>query len=290
MANDTDQLQTQMNSLKELFKNSECKILNEMLSDISHDFKTPITVILGAIQLMESQAPENERRKSLKHFITIKQNCYRLLRLVNNILDINKVESGHFKLNLTNCNIVYLVEEIASSILPFTRQKSVNMLFDTQIEEIITAVDIDKIERTILNLLSNAIKFTGSGGNIYINMYAANNNVIISIKDDGAGIPPEKQKLIFERFKQSSSSLTKHNEGTGIGLCLVKYFIEMHEGKIDLKSKIGEGSEFIIKLPIRTCRINNSQKHSNSDRRIQEAINIEFSDIYSFININERTN
>lgn len=135
---------------------------SEFFYNMSHELKTPLSVILGAIQLISQKYPldESDRRKSTRHLITIKQNCYRLLRLINNILDISRIDSGYIKTNPVNCNIVYLVEDITSSVIPYVEQKGLTLEFDTLNEEIITAVDIDKIERIILNLLSNAIKFT----------------------------------------------------------------------------------------------------------------------------------
>ncbi|MCX7842987.1 MAG: HAMP domain-containing histidine kinase [Clostridia bacterium] len=257
----------------------------EFFSNISHDIKTPLTVILGTIQLMDqnmAKAPL-EKRKPNKHLQTIKHNCYRLLRLVNNILDISRIDSGYIKLNLTNVNIVYIVEEITQSVVPYAEQKNLSLEFDTEQEEIITAVDIDKVERVILNLLSNAIKFTPPGGKIQVSIYERNRQVVISVKDTGYGIPQNKLGIIFDRFKQSDSSLTRDTEGSGIGLSLVKSFIDLHSGSISVQSEESRGSEFLVELPIRLCEAQNhtGARHQNMQGKIVEAINIEFSDIYS---------
>lgn len=257
----------------------------ELFYNISHELKTPLSVILGAIQLIDQKYPLDgvDRRKSSKHLSTIRQNCYRLLRLINNILDISRVESGYIKTNPVNCNIVYLVEEITESVIPFVEQKGLSIEFDTLDEEIITAVDIDKIERIILNLLSNAIKFTNPGGMIYVKVARKDNDVVIKIIDTGIGIPRDMQSRIFDRYSQVNSELTAEFEGSGIGLSIVKSFVELHNGTIEVKSEVNRGSEFIITLPITLCDKNYNTDHcqNNVQNRIIETIKVEFSDIYS---------
>ncbi len=261
------------------------KFKTEFFSSVSHELKTPISIILGAIKLIDQSKSDHitEEKKAAKHFEAIKHNCYRLLRLINNILDITKIDSGFINIYPVNCNIVYLIEEITQSVAPYARNKNITLEFDTEDEEIFTAVDIDKIERIILNLLSNAIKFTPFGGIIKVNVGIAGDKVYISIKDTGLGIPQNKQSTIFERFKQVNSSLTREFEGSGIGLSLVKSFVSLHEGDIKLISEENKGSEFIIELPICSCEYNKMDNTyiNNSQDKIIDAINIEFSDIYS---------
>ncbi|HOQ00077.1 MAG TPA: HAMP domain-containing sensor histidine kinase [Acetivibrio clariflavus] len=259
---------------------------SEFFYNMSHELKTPITVILGAIQLIEqNRVPlEYDRRKSSKHIVTIKQNCYRLLRLINNMLDLSRIESGYIKSNMVNCNIVYLIEEICQSVIPYSDQKSITLEFDTMEEEIITAVDVDKIERIILNLLSNAIKYTNKGGKISVVVSREGENVYISVKDTGIGIPKDKQKSVFERYQQVDSSLTKGIDGCGLGLSIVKSFVELHGGSIKVNSEPNMGSEFKISLPIKlveTTDCDTPKCVKDNQRRIIEAINIEFSDIYN---------
>jgi signal transduction histidine kinase len=258
---------------------------SEFFYNISHELKTPLSVILGAIQLIDQKYPleGSDRRKSGKHLSTIKQNCYRLLRLINNVLDISRLESGYIKTNLINCNIVYLIEEITESVIPFVEQKGLSIEFDTLDEEIITAVDIDKIERIILNLLSNGIKFTNPGGMIYVKIERKDNNVVIQIIDTGIGIPRDMQSRIFDRYSQVSSELTAEFEGSGIGLSIVKSFVELHNGSIEVQSEENRGSEFTIILPLTVCdkHYNADQVQNNTQTKIIETIKIEFSDIYT---------
>ncbi|OPZ91117.1 MAG: Sensor histidine kinase TodS [Firmicutes bacterium ADurb.Bin419] len=257
---------------------------SEFFYNMSHELKTPITVILGAIQLIEQKKGpiEYDRRKSSKHITTIKQNCYRLLRLINNILDLSRIESGYIKSNMVNCNIVYLIEEICQSVIPYAEQKSLTLEFDTMEEEIITAVDVDKIERIILNLLSNAIKYTKPGGKISVVVSSRFEKVHICVQDTGIGIPKDMQKSVFERYQQVDSSLTKGIEGSGLGLSIVKSFVQLHDGSVKLKSEPNIGSEFHIFLPIKHIETasNIITSCGKDSQRIIEAINIEFSEIY----------
>lgn len=259
------------------------KIKTEFFSNISHELKTPLSVILGAVQLMGQKTMIDDRRKPNKHLKTIRQNCYRLVRLTNNLLDITRIDSGYIKMNLVNYNIVYLIEEITQSVAPYAEQKGLSLIFDTEEEEIIASVDIDKIERIILNLLSNAIKFTAPNGKVLVNIQKGDNTFCISVKDEGLGIPADMQNIIFERFRQCDNTLTRFPEGSGIGLSLVKSFVELHNGKIKLISEENKGSEFIIEFPIKLCEEPSATEklEHNYRNRIIETIKIEFSDIYS---------
>jgi PAS domain S-box-containing protein len=259
------------------------KLITEFFSNISHELKTPLNIIFSSIQLLGLY---NE--KSLDKFIMnkdkylniMKQNCYRLMRLINNLLDITRVDSGFLKPQMKNHNIISVVEDITLSVADFAESKGITLTFDTDCEEKIMAIDPDKIERIILNLLSNAVKFTDCGGAIVVNMTDEEDYINISIKDNGIGIPREKMDLIFERFRQVDRTFTRNHEGSGIGLSLVKSFVEMHEGVIKINSELGQGSEFIIKLPVKVLEENYFDERYIDDNII-ERISIEFSDIYS---------
>jgi signal transduction histidine kinase len=215
-----------------------------------------------------------------KYLNTMKQNCYRLMRLINNLLDITRLDSGFLKPNMINSNIVSAVEDITLSVADFAESKGISLIFDTDCEEKITAFDPDKIERIILNLLSNAVKFTDFGGEIMVSITDEDKYISISVRDTGIGIPDDKINIIFERFRQVDRTFTRNHEGTGIGLALVKSFVEMHHGMISVDSQLGEGSEFIIRLPVKRLK-ENSIVEEFLDDSIVERISIEFSDIYS---------
>ncbi|MHB9927692.1 PAS domain-containing sensor histidine kinase [Clostridium botulinum] len=254
------------------------KLITEFLSNISHELKTPLNVIFTAVQLLGFYEKDVDYEKQDKYLKLIKQNCYRLMKLINNLLDTTKLDSGYLKLNLVNYNIVNLIEEITLSVTSYAESKGINIIFDTNVEEKIIAVDTDKIERIILNLLSNSIKFTNPGGNIFVNVKDCEENVYVHVKDTGVGIPSDKLESIFERFFQVDKTLKKNKEGTGIGLHLVKSFVEMHNGTVTIKSELGQGTEFIIKLPVIVCEEQIKSKNIVYEANI-ERINMEFSDI-----------
>lgn len=264
------------------------KIKTEFFANISHELRTPINVIFSAIQVMDiyKNSLDYSKIQFIKYSKMMKQNCYRLLRVVNNLIDITKIDSGFFNVNIGNYEIVKILEDITSAVVEHASYKGINIIFDTFTEEKMIACDPDKIERILLNLLSNAIKFTDVGGNIYINIKENKDGYIyIHVKDNGRGIPKEKVDVIFERFLQVDKSLARDHEGTGIGLYLVKLLIELQGGSIHVKSELKKGTEFIIKLPDRrvSC-INENFRKRNIEEKI-ERINMEFSDIYD-ININ----
>ncbi|MEJ8554619.1 sensor histidine kinase [Tepidibacter sp. Z1-5] len=261
------------------------KLKTEFFSNLSHELKTPLNLIFSITQLIQSNLENNQlvckSNNTIYHINILKQNCYRMLRLVNNLIDITKLDCGYFNIELENHNIVSLIENITLSVSEYIKNKQISLIFDTNVEEKIMAVDPNAIERIILNLLSNAIKFTDSGDSIIVDLLAEEEYVTISIKDTGIGIPKDKLKIIFDRFRQVDKSLTRNREGSGIGLSLVKSLIDMHNGFIDVKSDYGYGSEFIIKLPVTTVDdINKIDTVYEKDKYI-EKINLEFSDIYS---------
>lgn len=261
------------------------KLKNEFMANISHELRTPLNIIFSAIQLTEFSIKDYSELRSdesvNKYFKVMKQNCYRLLRLVNNIIDITRMDSGFYELRLKNCDIVSLIEDITMSAVGFADNKGISLVFDTDFEEKVVACDPEKIERVMLNLLSNAVKFTPPGGNISVTLHDDGEQIIISVKDSGIGIPPDKLNSIFERFVQVDSSLAKSNEGSGIGLSLVKSIIEAHGGRITAHSVEGSGSEFIVELPevILPSDTADGEWTGLERQEDMEKVNIEFSDV-----------
>jgi PAS domain S-box-containing protein len=269
---------------KNLAKES-LKMEEEFFINITHELKTPLNVIYSANQLMSMQMSEglnNTNKDSFeRNMKIIKQNCYRLTKLVNNIVDLSKIESGHLDLNLQNVNIVELVEDIVQSIYHYIEGNGLNVIFDTDTEEKIMAVDSYKIERIILNLMSNAIKFSDKGNEITVTVQDKGNYVEIDVKDNGVGMEKEYLDAIFERFHQIDKTLSRNAEGSGIGLALVKSLVEMHGGEIKVESKLGEGSTFKVILPARLIDETDNNNFIKFMDNKSEKINIEFSDIYS---------
>jgi len=223
----------------------------------------------------------SNKGKMVKHMASMKQNCLRILRLVNNLIDTTKIDAGFMQMELKNHNIVSVVEEITLSTAEFVKLKNIELIFDCEFEEMIIACDVDMIERIILNIISNAVKFTKINGYIHVNVTRSGKKIIISIKDNGIGIPQDKLNMIFERYKQVNKSFSREQEGSGIGLSLTKSLVEMHGGNIVVKSILGKGSEFIIELPDKKITFE-SQKESYEENNYNfiEKMNVEFSDVY----------
>lgn len=258
------------------------KFITEFFSNISHELKTPLNIIFSSLQLLNMYNENSDIeiiKKRKVYLVGMKQNCYRLIRLVNNLLDMTKYDSGFSTLHLQNKNIVYMVEDITTSILPYSESKGIKVIFDTNVEEKIMAFDGDKIERIILNLLSNALKFTNKGGEIYVYIMDKKDTVEISVRDTGIGISHDKKELIFGRFMQVDKTFRRNREGTGIGLSLVRSFIELHGGTIKLKSKLNCGSEFTVSLPVIKVKEENAAIELKED--MTERVDMELSDIYS---------
>lgn len=258
-------------------------IRNEFFANISHELRTPVNVIYSALQLEEIYFNKKEYDKVRKNNKVVKQNCMRLLRLINNLIDITKIEAGFFKPILRYNNIVELVENIVLSIVVYVESRSMNIIFDTELEEQYVDCDGDLIERIMLNLLSNSIKYGKPQGRIYVNIYNDSEGLVsISVKDDGIGIPKDKQDNLFQRFTRIDKAFTRTCEGSGIGLSLVKSLVEIQNGNIELNSEEDAGTEVIVKFPLvqveqEACvTIDGGSCMDN----IVKKVDIEFSDIY----------
>lgn len=256
---------------------------DEFITLITHELKTPINVIYSAIQLIEhihmDKIPESVR----KLIGTIKLNTFRQLRIVNNLLDITRLNSNQFKLNLKNLDIVLLTKLITESVNIYAGQKDIKLSFETSIDSKNIMIDDEKYERIILNLLSNSIKFTTKGGSINVKVQENidDNTIVIDVNDTGIGIPKEKYSKIFERFGQVDNNLSRRAEGSGIGLSLVKMLTDIMGGKILLDSEVSAGSTFTIVLPIEEgvgCESNGG--YLDYDERLINTVDVEFSDIY----------
>lgn len=262
------------------------KIRAEFFGNISHELRTPLNIISATLQLIkmynEKGMLETNKESFNKYLGVMSQNCKRLMKLISNIIDLTKLDSGFYKLYFENMNIVSVVENITLSIEEYAKNKGLSLVFDTELEEIIISCDPDAIERIMLNLLSNAIKFTDAGDSITVTVKEKGNQVLISVEDTGIGIPEEKQRLIFNRFMQVDKTFSRQHEGSGIGLALVESLIEMHKGTIEVQSKLEVGSKFTITLPIVAQDenpTNEKSKQYDSETYKKEKVAIEFSDI-----------
>lgn len=255
---------------------------DEFFSTISHEFKTPLNVINSAIQAMESICKDELSLRAKRYIKSIRQNVFRQLRLVNNLLDVTRAESGNIRLHQKNEDIVFITKSIVESVSLYAQQKLIKLIFVSTVKEKLIGIDEEKYERILLNLLSNAIKFTPEKKQITVKVSLKRGYVRIEVRDNGIGIPEDKHTIIFERFGQVDSSLTRQAEGTGIGLSLVKLLVNALGGQVSVKSEVGKGSSFIVLLPDEKVPDSPTEKslQNLADNRLVQSIAIEFSDIY----------
>lgn len=257
---------------------------NEFFTNISHEFRTPLNVIITASKListyLENGVKEGVNDKFIKkHITSIEKNSFRLERLICNLIDITKINSGDYEINMEKYNIISLVENTVLSVVNYINSENISIVFDTNEEEKIIMCDKESIERIFLNLLSNSIKYTNGTGNIVVNINAQKNYVDIEVIDDGEGIPREHIKNMFNSFGKIDKSLSRKQEGSGLGLFIVKSLIDMHNGVINIESKEGIGTRVTIRFYSNEL-ISNQQ----SRKQLGEIINKcskEFSDIYN---------
>lgn len=274
---------TERKLLEEKLEYNKLKV--EFFANLTHELKTPLNLIFSAAQMLEmyhkKKLPAAEQEDVTRYLNIIKQNGYRQLRLVNNLVDITKINSNSFKLDLKNQDIVESVREITLSTAEYIKNKDRILEFDSKLDKKVIVCDFFAIERIILNLLSNAVKFTNEGDKIMVELYQADNKVIISVSDTGIGIEASKLEFIFDRFRQIDKSFSRNTEGSGIGLAIVKLLVELHNGSIKVESQYGQGSNFIIELPdVELKQEDNKIAVNNNIGNLVDIINLEFSDVY----------
>jgi len=223
------------------------KLKSRFFANISHEFRTPLTLIFGPANDVLEKTKEPDTKQSVG---TIKRNAKRLYGLVNQLLDLSKLEAGKMALETCEQNIIPLLKGLVLSFTSLAERKKLTLKFNTIENNLKVYVDKDKIEKIINNLLSNAFKFTPEGGKIDFIIEKMIKEVEIRISDNGIGIPEERIDNIFDRFYQVDGSHTRESEGTGIGLALTKELVELHRGKIRVESKEGEGTTFTVLLPL----------------------------------------
>ncbi|MDP4145292.1 MAG: PAS domain S-box protein [Bacillota bacterium] len=264
------------------------KIRTEFLANISHELRTPLNVITSSLQLLELLDKERKtdliKEKLHSYTSMMRNNCLRLSRIINNIIDMAQMGNGYSDIRLSNKDIVKVIEDITILCAEYADKRGINLVFDTDVEECYMAFDQQKIERVILNLLSNSFKFTRPGGSIFVNIYNKNNSIDISVKDDGIGIPYSKQSEIFDVFVQVDKSFTRTSEGSGIGLSIVKALVEMHKGSVKIKSEEYKGTECIVNLPIIYSSVGDMEfdYEEYNLSNCKDKVIMEFSDIYEF--------
>lgn len=267
----------ELNHLYELEKINMIK--DEFYTFTSHELRAPLNIICSSIQLILS-VYKDEISGNIENILNkMYQNCSRLLKITNNILDLSKAESGFLEVRNSNFDIVNITEDIMLASVDYAKSKGIELIFNTDVEEFPVFLDKDKYEKVILNLLSNAIKFTPAEKNIFVSVFIKEEEVMISVKDEGIGIPEDKINVIFDKFAQVNNMLQKSSEGTGLGLALVKKFIDMMSGKIVLISEEGKGSEFNIIFNKNAILSKGDNDEDKCFESVKDKVRLEFSDI-----------
>jgi len=235
----------------------------QFFANITHEFRTPLTLIMGPIEMMKS---ESKNPKIHQHLNVMKMNASRLLDLINQLLELSKLESGSLKLNASQGNLVPVVKGIVMSFESIAETKEIELTIKSSAEEMDIYYDREKLEKVLINLLSNAIKFTPEKGKIQVELVKTDQHLDIYVRDSGRGIPTIDLDRIFDRFYQSENS--DESSGTGIGLALTKELIELHYGSIQVKNKDDQGTEFIIQLPLGHAHLSEEEKSSADEPEI----------------------
>lgn len=234
----------------QLIRNEKYK--NNYFVNLSHELRTPLNVIISTQQLIKTlnRQTENISKDKLNHYMdTLRRNSDRLLKLINNIIDTSKIESGSYKLDVSKVDIVYLIEEAVLSMKDYIERNGIELIIDPEIEEKLIECDENEIEKCIINLVANAVKFTPEGGKIEVKIEDFNEYLVISVKDTGVGIDPKYHDAIFNRFGQAYNEISEEHGGSGLGLTLTNQLVKLHGGEIKLESEVGKGSTFSIILP-----------------------------------------
>ena len=223
------------------------RMRNDFIANVSHELRTPMTSIGGFIDaILEGVVPPEKQEK----YLTIVRNeITRMNTLVNDLLDVARLQSGHTKLDFKREDVNQIAADCVSKLEPLIREKGLNTALDFQTKEAFAWVDVPSVTRVFINLIQNAVKFTNSGGTITVHTCTVRGGVQVTVEDTGQGISEEDQKMIFERFFKVDQSRGLDKKGTGLGLSLVKNIMKAHGGSIRVESKLGVGSKFIFTIP-----------------------------------------
>ena len=254
------------------------KTRDEVLSNISHEFKTPVNVIYSTVQIQDLNLQKGDYDKILEFNKLIKQNCNRLIRLINNFIDSTKLENNKVEIHKKRVNIVSITEDITMSVINFAKRQKIDVVFDAEQEELYCDIDIDQMERIMLNILSNAIKYNKPNGNIDVIVKDRKEKVYIDVIDTGIGIPKDRINTIFDRFERMENKNAVIKEGSGIGLSIVKKLVDALDGEINIESEVDKGTT--VRLIFKKSKNQNGiEEVYDISQHLEEKVNLEMSDI-----------
>ena len=234
--------------------NAQLRELDRMkdafLSMVTHELRTPLTVISGITEMLETGIYGDLTPEQTEHIRQIAAQASRLRRLVNDLLDLSKIEAGMMKLHREAVSPRFLVEAVLEQLVTVAAQAAV--VFRNQVSPLLPDLycDIHRIEHVLINLISNAIKFTPHGGQVAISAATTERSIVFCVADTGSGIPADALPRIFDKFYQVHTSTETGIRGTGLGLAIVKHIVELHGGDVAVESEMGKGSRFFFRLPL----------------------------------------
>ncbi|MGD8414551.1 MAG: ATP-binding protein [Candidatus Latescibacterota bacterium] len=227
---------------------------NRFFANISHEFRTPLTLIVGPLQDAVDGRFEGDDAELLRQHGVMLSNATRLLKLINQLLDLSKLESGRMELETIPGDVVQFLKGLSQRFAPAAERREIELSFQPNVDSFLCYFDADKLEKIVSNLVSNALKFTGAGGKVGVSLHVESGDtdgrLTISVKDTGVGIPASDLDRIFDRFQQVDESTTRVFEGTGIGLAMAKELAELHGGSIAVESQVNFGSTFRVEIPV----------------------------------------
>jgi signal transduction histidine kinase len=226
------------------------QLKSEFVSLVSHELRTPLTAISGYLDLLLEAQGAQSTAKQQELLAVVKRNAERLVKLIDDLLDLSRIESGKVELRATAVDSVALITEVVSFLRPQIEAKGQQLSFDRPATLPAVAGDVERIRQILINLLSNAHKYTPEGGQIRLSARAEDGWVRIDVQDNGLGLAPEEQAHLFDRFFRAQQPATQGVEGTGLGLPITRLLVEMHGGRISVTSAPGEGSTFSFTLPV----------------------------------------
>ncbi|SMF28870.1 response regulator [Desulfovibrio gilichinskyi] len=269
----SEELKLQANLLSSQKKELEVKqvqveaadrLKSEFLSNMSHELRTPLNSILALSQLMQIKGTGKDEKKEAEYLHVIERNGKHLLSLINDILDLSKIESGRMDLFLNNFSPAELLEDVSTTIRPMAERKSLSFIVKIDYYQSMFS-DRDKIRQILLNLMSNAVKFSDKG-TIEVLLTTEEEHLVLHVKDTGIGIAIENQEAIFDEFRQVDGSTSRKHEGTGLGLAICRKLANMLEGELKVASELGQGSTFTLRLPLRLADSGKTQSSSAEAR------------------------
>jgi two-component system sensor histidine kinase ResE len=222
----------------------------QFIADVSHELRTPLTVMRGSLEVvLEEDRPAEEYREAIGNALL---EVRHLTRLSQNLLFLARGQAGRVTLSFANVDLVKFLTEVTRDLLPAVTDKGLELSVDLPAETARAFIDSDRMQQVLHNLLENAIRYTEPGGKIRVSLAASPAEVRIDVSDTGIGIPEANLPFVFERFFRSDRARRAHPGGSGLGLSIVKWIVEQHKGKVEVRSKVGEGSTFSVALPLVT--------------------------------------